>query len=238
MIRMVNHAGRGTKVSRNSALKANDDRQDASVGYTLALIALVVAIVALGSAYAVSAWLSNIGRDEDPGLALTHLVTIGAQHYAVPAALMTVPGQRRDGFAEQLDMRMALPIGAQGALTEIDLTLVPRGRARTSATLLDSVYLLQFAQGELQAPPGLVGKPLEGDVGTRGETVWYDPLSPQPFVAKCMEPVMGEAEARNCLRVLQLSDRNLAIVSFPQGALANWRAFDAALEGAVSGFRE
>lgn len=214
-------------------------RESGSVGYTLALITLFVAIAGLGLAYIAQAWFEDAtARRTDPSLAATHIVTIGAQHYIVPAALLPDPVQRRDGFADRIDMTLALPLGENGALTQIELTLMPRGRVRTSAALLDSVYLHQFAAAQLQGPPGLVGKPLTGDAGTTGETVWYDPLSAAPFVAKCMTPVDMRADARTCLRTFQLSDRNTVILSFEPAALRNWRQFDAIVESWLQNLRK
>ncbi|WP_196258730.1 hypothetical protein [Pelagibacterium limicola] len=221
--------------------KANPARQveTENVFYTLAVLTLIVAMLGLGGAYAVGAWL-DAAREEpaNPALTATHLVTIGAQHYVVPAALMSDPIQRRDGFSDRLDMALALPLGAGGRLTMVDVTIMPRGRIRTSANLLDSVYLRQFANAQLQGPPGLVGKPLAGDAGTVGETVWYDPLSPTPFVAKCAVPVAMGGEQKTCIRTVQLSDRNTAVFAFEPSVLDNWRRFDETVESWLAGLRK
>lgn len=209
-----------------------------SVLYTIACIALTVAMATLGLAYGVRAYLDAMAEGTiEPALTASHIVTIGAQPYVLPAALLADPTQRRDGFAERIDLTLALPLAAEG-LSEVAITIMPRGRARTSATLLDSVYLHQFTDTQLSGIAGLVGKPLEGDAGTRGETVWYDPLSAGPFVAKCMAPVAEETDARTCLRVMALSDRNTAIVSFEAQVLDNWRVFDARIEEALALFRK
>lgn len=228
---------RGKTVSE--AHTAQQQGETGSVFYTLAIIGLIVAILGLGGAYAAGAWL-DAAREEpaNPALAATHLITIGAQHYVVPAALISDPMQRRDGFSDRLDMTLALPLGGGGALTMVDVTIMPRGRIRTSANLLDSVYLHQFANSQLQGPPGLVGKPLAGDAGTSGETVWYDPLSATPFVAKCAVPIAMGSEQKNCIRTVQLSDRNTTVFAFEPSVLYNWRAFDATVEGWLKGLRK
>ncbi len=209
------------------------------VFYTLAAIALVIAILGLAGAYAVGAWLDAArARPADPSLAATHIITIGAQHYVVPAALISDPIQRREGFSDRLDLALVLPLGEGGALTPVDVTIMPRGRIRTSANLLDSVYLRQFATTQLQGPPGLVGKPLLGDAGTSGETVWYDPLSAMPFVAKCSAPVTVGTAQKSCIRTVQLSDRNVAVFAFEPSVLYNWRRFDETVEGWLAGLRK
>src|SRR5690606_19151939 len=109
--------------------------------------------------------------------------------------------------------------------------------ATVSARLLDSVYVRQFSQSEAGGIPGLVGKPLGGSAAYRNETVWYDPLSVTPFVAKCTRPVEGVAPGADCLRVAPLADRNLAVFTFPEAVLPHWRLFDAAVEEALAPYR-
>lgn len=207
--------------------------------YTVAAIGLIVALAGLGAAYGVRSWLeANARQQTTPELSASHIITIGAQRYVMPAALLADPIQRRDGFAERMDFTLALPLGENGTLSEVAITVMPRGRMRTSAALLDSVYLHQFAPAQLSGVQGLVGKPLERDVGTSGETVWYDPLTANPFVAKCMTPVAMTIGDRTCLRVMALSDRNTAVVAFDPVALGNWRSFDARIEEALAPLRK
>jgi hypothetical protein len=227
------------KTAVPQASSAQSQSETGSVFYSLTVIALIVAILGLGGAYAAGAWL-DAAREQpaNPALTATHIITIGAQHYIVPAALISDPIQRRDGFTDRLDMALALPLGEGGKLTLVDATIMPRGRVRTSANLLDSVYLHQFASAQLQGAPGLVGKPLAGDAGTSGETVWYDPLSATPFVAKCAVPIAMGSEQRTCIRTIQLSDRNTAVFAFEPSALYNWRAFDKTVESWLAGLRK
>eukprot|EP00873_Tetraselmis_striata_P030750 jgi/Tetstr1/451014/TSEL_038050.t1 len=224
----------------------SDTRQIAppvrSVGsalYTAIAICLIVAMAALGAAYGIRGWINSMASEATPAeLSASHIITIGAQRYVMPAALLADPIQHRDGFADRMDFTLALPLGAGGKLSEVAITIMPRGRTRTSAALLDSVYLHQFAPAQLSGVPGLVGKPLEPGAGTAGETVWYDPLHANPFVAKCMTPVAMTPGDRTCLRVLALTDRNTAIVTFDPAALDNWRRFDAEIEAALAPLRK
>lgn len=224
----------------NTIFNVNPRRTDISVRsvlYTLAASVVIAALVGIVLAYGLRGYFSAAASGSDtPVLTHQHNVNIGAQRYAMPASLIVDPAQRRDGFAERVDLTLALPIAEDG-LSEVDITLLPRGRVRTSAALLDSVYLHQFSDAQLSGPTGLVGKPLERDAGTHGETVWYDPLSAGPFVAKCMTPVDIRPGARTCMRVFSLSDRNTAIVTFKPSALANWRSFDDTVENAIAMLR-
>lgn len=207
--------------------------------YTLCVIALMVTIAGLLAAHGAALLLERArAGDDGPALAETHHKTIGAQHYVVPAALLPVESQRADGFTERMDLVLALPLGPGSGLTEIEIAILPRGRVRTSAHLLDAVYLHQFAAEEVRGAPGLVGKPLRSGGGYQGETVWYDPLSANPFVAKCMTPVDPAAPMRTCLRTVLLSDRNAAILGFAPEVLVNWREVDAVVESWLDGLRQ
>ena len=99
---------------------------------------------------------------------------------------------------------------------------------RPSASLLDGVYLHQFQQAQLTGPVGLIGKPLQAGDGYEGETVWYDPLTSSPFVAKCQAPIVEDAPGK-CLRSVYLGPGIAAVYAFDQDVLTNWRKFDAEL---------
>src|SRR5690606_36522236 len=83
----------------------------------------------------------------------------------------------------------------------------------------------QYDEGMKDGVPGLVGKPLKAAEGYSGETVWYDPLSPAPFVAKCASGVTPDKPDR-CLRTIHLRTGIAAVLSFDATALAGWRNFD------------
>lgn len=195
-----------------------------SIGFTLSAIALLILLVALGAA---SAFATLLGRPQAPAateatvsrLLLGRPLTIPAQWLREPSA----PGQQ--GFASAVELSLALPLGRGGAPLTMAITLLPLSQARPSAELLDGVYLHQFMPNELAGPPGLVGKPLYANEGYAGETVWYDPLSQAPFVAKCMAPVAGTGGG-DCLRTVALADGIAAIYRFDAEALYAWKDFD------------
>jgi len=205
------------------------------LGYTLAVIALTLVLAALAAAYGFSAWYAQAtapGEANSPASPL--LKTVGAQRYAFAPEMLIVPGQRVSGFADRVDLLLPMTLGEIG---EMEVAIVPRGRAIASARLLDAVYVHQFTRAEVSGYPGLVGKPLSGPAAYRLETVWYDPLSVNPFVAKCTPPVDPAEGDAVCLRVAPLGDRNLAIFTFPEAALRDWREFDAAVEAALAPLR-
>lgn len=158
------------------------------------------------------------------GLTLTR--TISGADLHIPATWFRRDEQRADGFAKQIDLSIPVALGAGGKMVAIDVTLLPRSRVRPSSGLLDGVYLHQFGKDQVNGPPGLVGKPLVPAEGYTGETVWYDALSADPFVAKCSK-TREDAEAAQCLRTVYLGPGMAAIYAFPDTVLAQWRDFDA-----------
>lgn len=202
----------------------------ASIGFNVAAIMLVLALCGVALAYAIDA-AGRGGRRpaprSDEGVALTR--TIGEQDLKIPRAWFRYAEQRVAGFAAQIDLQLRLPLGPQGEGREVEATLLPRSRARSSAYLLDGVYLHQFLPEQVSGPPGLVGKPLAGKDGFEGETVWYDPLSADPFVAKCSAAVTPGGEAR-CLRTVHLASGIAAVYAFGADLLPNWRIFDQEME--------
>ena len=93
---------------------------------------------------------------------------IGGIELKIPAAFFRNDEDRDEGFADEIELIAHLPLGADGHDAAIEVTLLPRSRARPSAILLDGVYLHQFEDEQLSGPPGLVGKPLDATRRIRG----------------------------------------------------------------------
>jgi hypothetical protein len=202
---------------------------NSSIGYNLAGIGLLVLLAAVGLAYGIDR-LSRSSEATPP--ALTDLdpinQTIAGVELHIPTNWFRYGEQIRDGFTGQIDLR--LPFTAEGHVEAetVDVTLLPRSRARTSASLLDAVYLHQFGEETLSGVPGLVGKPMLAGNGYEGESIWYDAISPNPFVAKCAAPIAdGSAQ---CVRTVYLPKGIAAVYTFDQAALQSWRDFDAGME--------
>jgi hypothetical protein len=201
-----------------------------SLAYNLAGIAVLVLLLAVGVAYLVDE-LGRASRVPVPSLDDTQPIsqTISGRELSIPTAWFRYGEQIRNGFTNQIDLRILYaPEGADIALP-IDITLLPRSRARASARLLDGVYLHQFTEETLSGVSGLVGKPMLSSNGYAGESVWYDALSPDPFVAKCVEPVATDGVAQ-CVRTVYLPSGIAAIYTFDATALQSWRQFDTEME--------
>ena len=199
-----------------------------SLGFNLGAVALILAVAGLGLAYAIDA--AGSAARSSPAQAVSR--TLGGKDLVIPASWLREDAERSEGFAKQVEIGLMLPLGPEAAPREIDVTLVPRSRVRPSSSLLDGVYLHQFMPEQLNGPPGLIGKPLVAAEGYAGETVWYDAISPAPFVAKCIAPV-AEGQPGRCIRTVTLGPGIAAIYSFDEDVLYAWRQFDARLHPAL-----
>jgi hypothetical protein len=196
------------------------------IGFNLMSIAVGVALVGLAAAYMIDA-AGKAGRADGRGADTERVLTrtLGGHELEIPASWFRYEEQATEGFAKQIDLRLNLPIGVQGKVETVDVTLLPRSRVRPSAALLDGVYLHQFDDAQLSGGPvGLVGKPLRPVEGFEGEVVWYDALAADPFVAKCSKPVANRVG--QCLRTVYLAPGIAAIYAFGEDALGGWRQFD------------
>ena len=197
-----------------------------AVAFHMAMITLAAGFAAVLAAYGVETW----SHDDKAPLALTDAgptveLSIAGHPVTVPAAWLASGDLGEAGFVSEIKLRVALPLGPEASPVAVEVTLLPRSRVRPSAALLDGVYLHQFASEQEQGPVGLVGKPLAGGGGFGGETVWYDPLSPNPFVAKCLEPATPAAPS-NCVRFVYLNSGIAAVYAFDAGLLTQWQRFD------------
>ena len=202
----------------------------ASLAYNLAGIAVLVLLLAVGMAYLVDE-LGRTSRSPVPTLEDADPIsqTISGRELSIPTAWFRYGEQIRNGFTNQIDLRILYAPDDTAAPLPVDITLVPRSRARTSANLLDGVYLHQFGEETLSGVPGLVGKPMLASNGYAGESVWYDALSPNPFVAKCVEPVAADGITQ-CVRTVYLPSGIAAVYTFDAALLPSWRQFDTEMQ--------
>ena len=196
-----------------------------SVGFNLMMIAVGAALLGLGAAYLIDAAGKAARGGGQSGDEAVLSRSLGGHELEIPASWFRYDEQATEGFVKQIDLRFNLPLGVQGKVEVVDVTILPRSRVRPSAALLDGVYLHQFADTQASGGPvGLVGKPLKPSEGYEGEVVWYDALASDPFVAKCSQPVA--AKDGQCLRTVYLAPGIAAVYAFPEAALAGWRVFD------------
>jgi len=202
----------------------------ASLSYNLAGIAVLALLLAVGAAY----FVDELGRASrvpvpsiDDGDTITQ--TLSGRELTIPASWLRYGDQIRDGFTSQIDLRINFAPADAATSSPVDITLLPRSRVRTSASLLDRVYLHQFGEQTLSGVSGLVGKPMMASNGYGGESVWYDALSPNPFVAKCVEPISAGGTSQ-CIRTVYLPSGIAAVYTFDAVILQQWRDFDAEVQ--------
>ncbi|MDP2780975.1 hypothetical protein [Devosia sp.] len=195
------------------------------LAYNMAGITVLLLLLAVGAAYLID----ELGRQtRAPVPALTDgnpiTQTIAGRELAIPTSWFRYGEQLRDGFTNQIDLQVMLT-ASDGAALPVNVTLLPRSRVRTSASLLDRVYVHQFTGATLGGVAGLVGKPMRNENGYAGESVWYDALSPNPFVAKCLAAADG-AGSEQCVRTVYLPSGMAVVYAFDATALQSWRQFD------------
>jgi hypothetical protein len=205
-----------------------------SVGFTLAAIGIGIAMTGLGIAYGFSTlrsyWPDKPGQ---PTTAATVSRTLVDRQLSIPADWLAEPAATTGAFASRIEFDVTVPLGRGAADTAVAVTLLPLSQVRPSASLLDGVYLHQFMPNELAGASGLVGKPLYSSEGYENETVWYDALSPNPFVAKCAAAPVAGAPAQ-CLRTVALSGGIAAVYAFDSDVLYSWRSFDSVMDGVLA----
>jgi len=210
---------------RSQSAPADRHSGPSALAYNLAGIAVLVLLLAVGMAYLIDD-MGRASRAPVPTLDDADPVsqTISGHELAIPRTWFRYGEQVQDGFTSEIDLRIVYAPEGTAALP-VDITLLPRGRVRASASLLDRVYLHQFADETLGGVPGLVGKPMLAGNGYAGESVWYDALSPDPFVAKCVAPV-EPGGATQCVRTVYLPSGIAAVYAFDAALLQSWRQFD------------
>jgi hypothetical protein len=199
----------------------------------LAGIVIVVAVLGLAADYALQNATQNVGDGlpETPGAPVRF--TLAATELAVPVNWLRA--QRGGGFAEAIEMTIPLSLPGASERVPARITLLPRARATPSAALLDTLYIHRFTTTQVGGPHGLIGKPLLPEAGYQNETVWYDPVSGNPFVAKCLVIEDGAQPRTECMRTLALGTKISAAVRFDGFALRQWQEFDAAVTAALAG---
>ncbi len=201
-----------------------------AIGFNLGAIVLVVGLAGVALAYGIDAASRSVEQPvhrTDTTTTLTRM--IGDRELTIPLAWFRYAEQTVEGFARQIDLHFTLPLGPEGAARQVEVTLLPRSSVRPSSKLLDGVYLHMFQAEDLSGPVGLIGTPLQATEGYEGEVVWYDPISADPFVAKCSPPIEG-GQTTQCLRAVHLAPGIAAVYAFGADLLPQWRNFDAEMQ--------
>lgn len=198
--------------------------------FNLISIGLLIMMGGIALAYFIQATVKppaphQISRFEAPFRA----TTVGGVELIIPKAWFRDSLRSEGSFTDQTSLTLWVKFNQVAPAHPVDVTFMPLSAAQPSSYLLDRVYLKQFQVDQEKGPSGLVGKPLVPEDGFQHETVWYDPLSPRPFVAKCMDAISEKVPAR-CMRTIKGKGSLAITFEFNFGDLSNWKAFDSVME--------
>lgn len=217
---MVNAEGR--KLTQKKARKRS--KKQNVIMNTLFLMALL-SIIGLGIIYAIEALKPEKATIDPNYVAEKRALTLGFGEIFVPQNWIASSIDDEQRALENLSL--LIPVQLQDQVAEVPVDLVPASRTTPSAYLLDALYIHRFSSDPAQYAHGLVGRTLKDGEGYENESVWYDPLRPQPFVAKCVAPLDETVQTPNCLETKLVTKRVAAVIKFPEQYLPQWKAFDA-----------
>lgn len=198
---------------------------------SLFLMALL-SIIGLGIIYGIEALKPEKSKIDPAFVGEKRQIALGFGEIYVPENwLLTELG---DGQHAVEGLQLLIPVQLKAEVAQINVDLVPASRTTPSAYLLDALYIHRFSSDPAQYQHGLVGRQLKDGEGYENESVWYDPLRPQPFVAKCVKPLAEKIEAPNCLETKLVTKRVAAVIKFPEHILPQWKVFDAQMRAKLN----
>jgi hypothetical protein len=176
-------------------------------------------------------------------------LTLGPQHFRIPANYILLSSARRGGALNELSMAAVLP-GLQGyspgAAQDfaanapdshiVTITVKSSPIPAPEQERLDRIYLMQVVDSGGQIGPfDLKQYSFRPDSGYHAEDLFVGSTEAGPIVLLCDRP-SAETPSPNCLRDMPLG-QNLALsYRFKRVQLAQWRTIDAGLRGLLSGF--
>ncbi|VAW21626.1 hypothetical protein MNBD_ALPHA11-743 [hydrothermal vent metagenome] len=200
-----------------------------AMAFNLAALALILLMAGLGIAY----WLNGFASTRTQITSSVYAApivtkTLANTNMQIPQIWLNILTQSTQKDVQAVDLTLKISVADQEQSIPINLRISEASQAEPSAYLLDSVYVLRFSKTQIGGFKGLVGKPLKAQDGYESETVWYEPISDNPFVAKCID-FEGSKSALNCLRTIRLNSQLSATYQFAQSELEYWRQLDGAI---------
>jgi len=218
----------------------------------LLLIVLLGAGASLsGLRLALEAWRMA----EEPGpVAASPLpvrVALAGEVFAVPADLVRFPPgavakAASSGTVETERLELAIDWRRLPGFDEapgsprLHLRLIAGDDPVSAATRLERIYRPFFEGEEIAGPDGLAGHRLAAASGYGGETLFYEPDTPEtgkmPFMIRCGSETSSLAPAL-CLRRLSLSPNLRVEYRYRRDRLDRWREIDAAVTTLIARIR-
>jgi hypothetical protein len=176
-------------------------------------------------------------------------ITIGGYLFNVPPAAIRVPLQRHAGPQERIDLAFLWPEltppdpTAKPALHQEPLTfdrlfisLAGFSGALSAAERFRQIYPRYFAEGQFAGPDGLIVKRFRDGTPYQGDDLFYDPIAPDPFMARCSRPGAGETPGI-CLVERRLAGAVDVTARFPRDWLIEWRILAKAIDHVIRTLR-
>ena len=194
--------------------------------FNLVSIALILFMAGLGVAY----WLNDYVPENSESLPSVYAPPLIAKELAgssmqIPKSWLNPLTQNTRKEVQVIDLSLLISITNQEKPSPFNLRISKISQAQPSAYLLNDAYVPRFSEKQINDIKGLVGKPLKAEDGYAGETVWYEPVSANPFVAKCID-LQGNSTALNCLRTIRLNSKLSLTYQFSQNNLEYWQKID------------
>jgi hypothetical protein len=226
------------KTLRRSSVKI---RSVSSVWLALGVPAVLVVLVGCVAFILWPRWPGPAATLDAPSLP----ITIGGQVFNVPPAAIRVPLQRHAGPHERIDLAFLWPEltppdpTAKPALREEPLTfdrlfisLAGLSGTVSAAERYRQIYPRYFAQGQFAGPDGLIVKRFRDGTPYQGDDLFYDPIMPDPFMARCSRPGAGETPG-TCLVERRIAGAVDVTVRFPRDWLSEWRTLANAIDHVI-----
>jgi hypothetical protein len=211
---------------------------------------MLAAVVALLGLTIGALWV--FAGDGDDTVPRPVTVTISGEPLVISSDRIRFADQRRGGALPRVDLAVLWPDMVGRTATNRDAFALPRpetpvlqiaiepnSTALDSAARLASVYLRYFAADppdESLAPPvdGLVARRFVASSPYADETLYFEPGSVHPFVARCFPRAEGD-QRRLCLTEIGFGKSLVAAIRFPPALLADWRHLQDACRSLLDG---
>jgi len=212
----------------------NSQKPRNSVKTNVLILCIILSLLGLSVVYTLD-FLEKNSPQQANSSQETIEFTIAASKLRAPKSWIESNFDEEQNILNLLQLRLELQI--DGKLVAVNATLLPAARAAPSAYLLDSLYIHNFAPGRSEQMYGLVAKKLRNEAGFEDETIWYDALSANPFVAKCLDEKVEVRNAKPCITTILVNKRVSALIQFEKSVLPHWRQFSVALAQQLASFK-
>ncbi len=175
-------------------------------------------------------------------------LTVGEDDLVIPANLIRFPTDRRGGLVTAVDLLLLWP-SLDGYSEErakefrdgspqsplIYVTITEAETSLDSTSRLAGIYKPHFTGPPIRGPGHLVGRRMADDSPWRGEIVYYQPRSAEPYVVRCLAEETDLIPA-TCIREVNIGGGLAMLYRFNRTWLGDWPTMDDRLRRLVTQF--